>query len=1104
MLKSRVIKTAYTGLSLIDIGFSGRILEKYGLFSDNYLTGVSMIFRKDKARGRTGSTAVYRNIFNRTFVFRFLSIGRNCGIVSTNRSNEAGDIFSPRYNSHSLDNYIPKLIPLSGQIEASGGVDREPIGPGFKYITAWYLNLQRYIKPETFISLTGYQTYPSVSEDRIWLAHNGAGSNILFRRGEGRSVGRWAGTKSMESVIPPNPEPKQVQYITRTEAGSMFSRSLGRHNIGRLNYTSQLIKSEIFNIVRKLHTEFMNYKTEKHPVDNDVTSFNNLHEVSDRFSTTPDNLKPGYLKEYGSGKQLAEYHSWLEWYQSSRWKRIQRAGVQLAFERQVLENHRQKLTNTLRRLSLEISKNETGRQLQESEQSLADRSGRSPYLFTYMRGRLGEKTRLKQELQRILDAQASKEKLMAGDTRIPEEQLHSSSSPGGSGNDRMLGEAGISDTIQLPGTIRGQRDSKRGISTVTFSKPGSELDKKMLESERYGINGGPLNLTEPGLGTGMVLLKNMRGNRLLYQERFRETAIVRKEQELRKVLEIQDYMNLQWRRFKSETGFSFNIKSILLKSSQNIFDKQDNQQMKDVYLINRTLDSFSKTHMLAESLSKLEELIRYEYRQQPKPEIQTSKLKKGGTLDKRAISKTELYKFQTKTTDGLSTAGLYPGESHTLPGPQYRKSRMSRRLIAEVMELGKVIQSYQEKKSAIYRKEIRRQAEFWKEIESGVESAGNQPEFKQISKGQARFRLYTKQAVPAEENEWKESRYLEQDKFLDYEYNSNRFPYKPTKLGSLKTAGLYLNESGIFPGSQHKRLSMPSRFLTELIELGQVIQSYQEKKNALYRKEIQRQNDIWKEIESGGAGDSKKQPVFKQIPESERRFRLYTKQTVRAEEEEWEKTRYLKQANIQDYVYNSERFRQKSTNLSTELWDRVRYKQKVIKQWNNSELSTLKIQKNGRTKTRSSIKQIRKISQLDNDTRNTPQVPISTEELGINHDIITKGNMHLYQIKGSQFKISQNGSEFKRLHRIMPGIDTAISVPEEFIKYSPMDFHRQMREPDSERNTAKAQNEEVINDQVYRYEGEIKIDQANMERIVNNVYNEIERRLEFERQRRGL
>ncbi|MEN6325592.1 MAG: hypothetical protein ABFD18_05225 [Syntrophomonas sp.] len=1007
MLKTRVIKTAYTGLSLIDIGFSSRILKKYGLFSDNYLTGLSMIFRQDKARGRTGGTAVYRNIFNRTLVFRF-------------------------HNSHSLDNYIPKLIPLTGQIEESGSVNRDPIGPDFKYITAWYLNLQRYIKPKTAISQVVYQKYPSAGKNRMRLARNGAGSDTYFRRGEERGVGRWAGDEEsrIESVIPSATEPKQVQYITRTEASSMFSRSSGRFDIGRLNYARQQKKSEIFNIIRDLHAEFMNYRTEKHSVDYDITSIENSHKVSGRFAKNPDNLNPGYLKGYGPGKQLAGYQSWLEWYQRSSWKRIQRAEVELAFERQVLENHRQKLTNTLRRLSLEISKNKTGQQIQESDQRLTNRVGSNPGRFYYTQGRLGEKTRLKQELQRIRDIQSIREKSVTGDTQIPGGILRSPSDLGVSGNDRILEEAGITDTIQLPGNIRGPRNTRRVRRTVRLSKPGPAPDNGMLESEWNRINRGHLNLTEPGSGTDMVFSKNVRYNRLLDEQRFRETAIMRKEQQLSKVLEIQHYMDLQWRRFESENILSFKMKRFLTtQNSQNVFDRHDDQQMKDAYLTNRNFDRLSKTLMFSESLIKLNELIRYEYRQQPKMELHTNNLKKTGTfalIDKKTISKTELYNLQTRTMGDLGIAGPYPNESHT-SGPQHRKMSMPSRFIAEVIERGQVIQSYQEKKRALYQKEIQSQDEIWQEIAS---------------------------------------------------------------------AGV--------PVPQHRKLRIPSRFIAEVIERGQIIQSYQEKKRALYQKEIQSQDEIRQEIEPGGAGYSRKQPEFKQISKGKPRFRLYTKQPVRAEEEERKKTRYLKQDNILNYEYNSRRFRHPSTNLSREMWDRVRYNTKVINQWNNSEPSTLKILKNGTMKKRSSIEQNQKTLQLDNNIRSTLQVPINIKELGINQDIITKSNIHLYQIKGSKLKISQKGSELKRLHRIVPGINAAISMPENFSKYSPMDFHRQMKEPDFESNAAKARNEEIVNDPVYQYEGEIKIDQANMERIVNNVYNEIERRLEFERQRRGL
>ncbi|MEN6349434.1 MAG: hypothetical protein ABFD08_08605, partial [Syntrophomonas sp.] len=105
MLKSRVIKTAYTGLSLTDIGFSGRILEKYRFFNDNYLTGLAMIFRKDKAQGRTGGTVVYKNNFHHTFLLRF-------------------------NNSYSLANHISEPIPYKKQPEESGIVDRDSLGPG--------------------------------------------------------------------------------------------------------------------------------------------------------------------------------------------------------------------------------------------------------------------------------------------------------------------------------------------------------------------------------------------------------------------------------------------------------------------------------------------------------------------------------------------------------------------------------------------------------------------------------------------------------------------------------------------------------------------------------------------------------------------------------------------------------------------------------------------------------------------------------------------------------------------------------------------------------------------------------------------------------------
>ncbi|MEN6350346.1 MAG: hypothetical protein ABFD08_13260, partial [Syntrophomonas sp.] len=214
---------------------------------------------------------------------------------------------------------------------------------------------------------------------------------------------------------------------------------------------------------------------------------------------------------------------------------------------------------------------------------------------------------------------------------------------------------------------------------------------------------------------------------------------------------------------------------------------------------------------------------------------------------------------------------------------------------------------------------------------------------------------------------------------------------------------------------------------------------------------------------------------------------------------------YLQQDNILDYEYNSKRLRKKTTNLSTEIWDRIGYNPKVAKLWNKAGIRTARIPENVAAQNRSIIEQIQKTSQMDNNTGSSlPKVLVSKEELRMIPGIITKSNMNLYRTKGGKFEISRKVPDQKRLHRIAPGMNAASSMPEDFSKYSSMDFHRPAREPDYERNEAKPRSEEIINNQLYRYEGEIKIDQANMQRIVNNVYNEIERRLEFERERRGL
>jgi hypothetical protein len=116
---------------------------------------------------------------------------------------------------------------------------------------------------------------------------------------------------------------------------------------------------------------------------------------------------------------------------------------------------------------------------------------------------------------------------------------------------------------------------------------------------------------------------------------------------------------------------------------------------------------------------------------------------------------------------------------------------------------------------------------------------------------------------------------------------------------------------------------------------------------------------------------------------------------------------------------------------------------------------------------------------------------------------VTGNNMHFYRMDDSKMGIGWKEPEKINLRKGLPDIEIEDRTQTALLDYPQMDFHR-TREPNHEREAVKSKNGTTVQNQVYRYEEGFKIGRADMEKLVDNVCGKIEKRLEFDRQRRGL
>lgn len=935
MLIAKGIKTGYTGVSLIDLGFSGRIRNKYGLFSENFFHGISMILRKDPSKGKQGNR-IYRNIYNHSLIFNL-------------------------YHSFSGDSYYPESFSLARQNEESRSIGRDLSGPGLEYINRWYLSLQRYIRPATISGWGGYQAPPMISGDRSWSAQS-IGGETLFGAEARPAMEPWSAYGPAETRVgsPAGRKLRQALSLTQDETNRRFSRDLRRVSMGRLNYEQQTT-SAILNIMRNLHNQFMNYQTGKRFTDYDITSA----EHAGRMAENRDHRQPGYLKEDSSGEQLMGYNSWLDWYQGHHLHRIKRLEEEMTFERQVLENHRLRLTTRLRHLNREI-KEAIENKLEQGE-GLTEQIGTQPRRFSYRQDWLREKRWLKLELERISALQESQIKPAEGDTQSAGEGLPARLTIKESEPDRQQEQDAVIETRPTLDWAELGNTNRAGDSP---DQPKAGPVDIMPETARELIARRAYELLVQGTGTDLVYNKKLNYNGLLDEKSVQETAIWRKQQQLLRVIELMEQMNMPSMRSVSKADIPTDINRFTLTTgpADGLSEAKD-QYFESAALMVQRIDRYQQNLVMAESLNRLQDLIRYplEYlirirrRELYKSAAQTVE-------DKEMVTQTQLYDYQKPTAGDLAVSGATSNNAPELLIRRHRKTIMPGWYIAEVAERLRVIQNFQA--SHDFRQhELRKQIEIWNLLKAGRgRAAGRGPEYSEFIEGPPSFYYYTRPGGAKEEKQRREPRYPKQDQTLDY-------------------------------------------------------------------------------------------------------------------------------------IYNLKRWMQKSTDIFAETWNRVWYNTALTELLNDSGL-------NNGDRTASASREgptflIQKMRQLNQDTSSTRNIAVYKEEAATLPGMITKNQMFFINTQG-RWETGPGLTELSILHRNVPGIVTMASGPEDFSKYSQIEYHRQGKEPEVEPKTVPTRNEEVFNSQVFSDAGEIKIDQANMERIVNNVYNEIERRLEFERERRGL
>jgi|GEM_PF-6431041 len=986
MQTARVIKTAYTGLSFLDNGFSGRILQKYGFISDLYLNGLLMIFRKNRSQGRNESTRVLNNIFNPTFILRF-------------------------YNSYYMNYGSPRLTPSKGQIEESTGSNWERMAPDSSYTTAWNLNLTRHIETRALNTLVN-NVFSSMG-DRVWFALNGTiphilpGSTIFYHDG----VPGASDPPGMEPVVPGGIEIKLTQQRAQTRSEGIPGRSLPGSGIVRLNYERQRIRSELLNTVRELQPGSNRYPAVKYPVVYGYSSLNVFKDsgrVPERRQR--DNL-PGYPKGYRLGTMMEGHRNLLDRYQSTGWNEIKKAEVQLAFELHLLETRRQKLTNRLRRLEIAIHENRFGK-VPGSGTQISDQMKTDISRLGTTQSRLSEESPLKQDQQHILIKQSAKSRVVTGDAKSTEVQPRINS-----GSDRMFAEAESGATVQLPRGIREKEGTLQGIDS---SMPGGTVltaENRVAAKGWTRLTRGLYNQVFPRLVTETAFVESVRYYGLLNEIQAQESKILRHRLNLQKVLALQEYMNDGFKLNKNENISPFITEHILSSQSPKMFARQGILQVNEALAIKRELERYSKTLTLAESLIKLEELIRHETRRQHRKGIYTDSLTIALTRDPvyslSTTSKTDLFDLQTRVKRTLELAGIHPGESSTFPVQQFIKRSLTGWFASEARGSKPSTKRYQEQKNR-----IRKQDDVPGDLEfGGVRYDGSDP-VKEIFKEHLGFRLQSTHAG-----------------ISDFSFTKN------TRLYQVQSSKSRISQK---EASKERR---------EVIPDSKAAMAAEDQRQAMepdyYRNVVPMRND-----------------------------------------------------DILNHSYNSIWSRQESANLTTGIWDRIRHNSNVISFRRISDNRTQKTP--GNMKTPATMEDGLRIGRSINQSSRFFQVPVRPDTAGIDSSIASPGNINLYQPQNSSLNINKTELKTRRLQRVTPNLDSATRIPEQYMDYSQMEFLRRSREPDYESNAAKTRSETIIPEQVYPQEKRLKIDPAEMERLVNNVYNEIERRLEFERQRRGL